>query len=463
MKKSSDSETIAALCTAPGGALNIIRISGPDALRAGNRVWQGRQPLGPDNARIMLLGKVCRIPEVKNSGEPCLAVFMPGPASYTGEDTVELHCHGGSFAPQRLLRAVFDSGVRPAEPGEFTKRAFLNGKMDLTQAEAVADLIAAKTDSAARLAEKQLSGQIGGKIRSIREELNHLLAEFESRLDFSEEDLDWMPPGQCAEKLETVIASMRKMILSAANGAILRDGVKAVIAGRPNAGKSSLLNALLGFDRAIVTEIPGTTRDTLEEFVSIRNIPVRLTDTAGLRESASDPVEKLGIRRSLDSLEDAAFIFWVLDASTAETAQESARYLLENRPKKGILLALWNKTDLDTVPEKLPEFPPEIPVLKISAATGSGLDGLTEKFAELVWKSAPDMTTTECEISARHADLLRQSLSSLEQAKEETLRESWELAAFCLREALNLTGSITGETVSPDILDEIFSRFCIGK
>ena len=462
MKKSSDHDTIAALCTAPGGALNILRISGPDALAIGKQVWKGKQIPGKSNARKMLLGKVCGQANDPASGEPCLAVFLPGPGSYTGEDTVELHCHGGAFAPRRLLQAVLNAGARSAGPGEFTKRAFLNGKMDLTQAEAVADLIASKTESAARLAERQLSGCIGAKIRTFREKLMHLLAEFESRLDFPEEDLNWEKTDLCIAELREISDAIRKMILSAENGTILRNGVQVVIAGQPNAGKSSLLNALLGFDRAIVTEIPGTTRDTLEELVSLRNIPVRLTDTAGLRESAADPVEKLGIRRSLDSLRDASCIFWVLDASTPETASESALYLMRNRPGKGTMLAVWNKTDLPTSPEHLPELP-DTPTVRISALTGDGLENLLDRFAELVWRQTPDRETTDCEVSARHAELLKTAREVLERSCEEVLQESWELAAFSLREALNSLGTITGETVSPDILDEIFSRFCIGK
>ena len=462
MKKNSDRDTIAALCTAPGGALNILRISGPDALSVGRTVWQGKNQLGKDNARKMLLGKVCRIPGDAASGEPCLAVFMPGPGSYTGEDTVELHCHGGSYAPKRLLQAVLQAGARPAGPGEFTKRAFLNGKMDLTQAEAVADLIAAKSESAARLAERQLSGKIGESIRRIRQDLTHLLAEFESRLDFAEEDLDWEPPEKCLAELQKNSEEINRMIRSAENGTILRDGVRAVIAGLPNAGKSSLLNALLGFDRAIVTDIPGTTRDTLDELVSLRDIPVRLTDTAGLRDHAEDPVEKIGISRSLDSLQTAACVFWVLDASTPEAAAEAAQHLLKHRPAKGLLIALWNKTDLPSAPKELPELP-GIASVRISARTGAGLETLLDLFAEQVWRHAPDRQESDCEVSARHAELLRNAEQLLERCREEVRQESWELAAFSLREALAALGSITGETVSPDILDEIFSRFCIGK
>ena len=462
MKKSSDRDTIAALCTAPGGALNILRISGPDALNVGTAVWHGRHELGSAPRRTMLLGKVCSRPGDPASGEPCLAVFMPGPASYTGEDTVELHCHGGAYAPRRLLGAVLAAGARSAEPGEFTKRAFLNGKMDLTQAEAVADLIAAKSDSAARLAEKQLAGRIRTEIDAFRGTVIRLLAEFESRLDFSEEDLDWEPPEKCIAELGTAAEAVRRLIRSAGRGTILRNGVSVVIAGKPNAGKSSLLNTLLGFDRAIVTEIPGTTRDTLEETVSLRDIPVRLTDTAGLREGSDDPVEKLGIRRSLDSLRDAVCIFWVLDASTAADAEEAAAHLRKNRPEKTGLIALWNKTDLPGSPSNLPDLG-DIPAIRISAKTGAGLAELLDRFAEMVWQNEPDRETADCEVSARHAELLETALSMLERATEEVRREAWELAAFSLREALTALGSITGETVSPDILDEIFSRFCIGK
>ena len=462
MNNNSDRDTIAALCTAPGGALNILRISGPDALRIGQSVWKGRNVLDHESARKMLLGKVCRGIDPA-SGEPCLAVFMPGPASYTGEDTVELHCHGGSFAPRRLLQEIFKAGARSAEPGEFTKRAFLNGKMDLTQAEAVADLIAAKTESAARLAEKQLSGRLGESIRLLRGKLTHLLAEFESRLDFSEEDLDWLPPDECLAEMQSIEDELDSLIRSAANGAVLRDGVNVVIAGRPNAGKSSLLNALLGFDRAIVTEIPGTTRDTLEEFASLRNIPVRLTDTAGLHDTVSDPVERLGIQRSLDSLKGAACIFWVLDASTPETAEESARYFLAHRPAGHTLIALWNKTDLPGSPDRLPELPEDLTAVRISAVTGNGLDILLDRFAELVWQRTPDSDSDECEVSARHAELLENARQDLVRGMTEVRAESWELAAFTVREVIDLLGKITGETVSPDILDEIFSRFCIGK
>lgn len=464
MKKKPGPDTIAALCTAPGGALAILRLSGPDALNIGRSVWRGKRQLNRASARKMLLGKAGASPDRPGSGEPCLAVFLPGPNSYTGEDTVELHSHGGNLAPRRLLDAVLCAGARSAMPGEFTRRAFLNGKMDLTQAEAVADLINAKSDRAALLAEKQLSGLLGSAVRACREPLTRLLAELEARLDFPEEELDWAAPEEYLATIANVSGSLQKMIHSAKNGVILRSGIRAVIAGRPNAGKSSLLNALLGFDRAIVTAIPGTTRDTVEEFVALRDIPVRLTDTAGLRDHASNPAEQLGIERSRDTLKSAACIFWVLDASTADSARKAAEYFLAHQTPRVPVIALWNKTDLPSTPAQLPQLPASCPALRISALTGAGLEPFLDCFAQLMWDDAPDgATVSECEVSARHAGLLSSALASLEQAAAEIGNSAWELAAFQLRNAVASLGAITGEEIIPDLLDQIFSRFCIGK
>ena len=453
-------DTIAALCTAPGGALAIIRISGPDALRIASEVWRGKQILSEKTDRVMLLGKVCGETDGQ-SGEPCLAVYMKGPRSYTGENVVELHCHGGAFAPKRLLSAVLGAGARLAEPGEFTKRAFLNGRMDLTQAEAVADLIQAKSESAARLAEKQMSGMIGAKVRAERERLLHVLSEVESRLDFPEEDLDWLPPESLNATIHETIAVLERMIRTRGNGAVLRDGVRVVIAGSPNAGKSSLLNALLGYDRAIVTATPGTTRDTLEESAAFRGIPVRLTDTAGLREHSDDPIETLGIARSRDSMRAAELIFWVMDASTPDVARAALDEMKSQCSGTRNLIAVWNKLDLNPDPAQIPP-PGDIPSVRISAMTGAGLDDLLDMFENLVWNKN-ESAENECEVSARHAELLESARDELEQAASEISQEFWELAASCLHAALAALGGVTGEEANPDMLDEIFSRFCIGK
>ncbi len=453
-------DTIAALCTAPGGALAIVRISGPEALAVASEVWKGRQSLSEGAARVMHLGKVCSR-DGGPAGEPCLAVYMKGPRSYTGEDTVELQCHGGAFAPKRLLDAVLASGARLAEPGEFTKRAFLNGRMDLTQAEAVADLINAKSESAAHLAEKQMSGLIGTAVRNERGKLLHVLAEVESRLDFPEEELDWLPAENLKEILNGCIKVIGKMIRSRKNGAILRNGMRVVIAGRPNSGKSSLLNALLGYDRAIVTPMPGTTRDTLEEFASFHGIPVRLTDTAGLREATGDPIENLGITRSRDSLRSAEIVFWVMDASSPATAGESLEYMKSQTENTANLIAVWNKMDLNPAPEQLPPLS-GIPSVRISARNGEGLETLLDVFENTVWNKS-ESSETECEVSARHAELLESAKSELEQAVGEIDSGFWELAASCLHAAITALGGVTGEDANPDMLDEIFSRFCIGK
>lgn len=457
-------DTAAALCTAPGGAVSIIRITGKNALDVAEKVWQGKNSLRKkENRRKVLLGKTV-IGE-----EPCLAFYMKGPHSYTGDDTVELQCHGGSIAPGRLLKAVLDAGARLAEGGEFTRRAFLNGKLDLTQAEAVADLISAKSDAAADLALRQLSGVLRNGISSCRETLLSILAEIESRMDFPEEDLDWKSTSFLLSQLESIRKKLEKLIASRQRGAVLREGVKLVIAGKPNSGKSSLLNLLLGYERAIVTEIAGTTRDTVEEVASFRNIPVRICDTAGVREETSDCIEKIGIERSKESIRQAEILFWVADLSDEETVKDPLGVLAESGENPSVIL-VWNKADL-LKKEALEELQKksyflksgkEIPSVYISAKNNEGVESLLDIFQQEVL-SGNEFSSSECEISLRHAERLEKALSALLAAKEVLAEEEWELAAVSLRSCSDHLGEITGETVSTDILDEIFSRFCIGK
>ncbi|MBP5183227.1 MAG: tRNA uridine-5-carboxymethylaminomethyl(34) synthesis GTPase MnmE, partial [Lentisphaeria bacterium] len=373
----SAEDTAAALCTSPVGAISIIRITGKNALDVAEKVWKGKRSLREKkNLRRVLLGKTVQ------DGEPCIAFYMKAPHSYTGDDTVELQCHGGSIAPGRLLKAVYAAGARPAEPGEFTRRAFLNGKLDLTQAEAVADLIGARSDVAADLALRQLSGRPGEEIRSCREILLSLLAEIESRMDFPEEDLDWKSVPELICDMEKV---REKLVSSRKRGAILREGVRLVIAGKPNSGKSSLLNALLGYERAIVTEIAGTTRDTLEETADFRGIPVHVSDTAGLRSGSFDRIEKMGMARSLDSIRRAEVLFWVADLADAE-ARKDPFGALEAVPENVFVILVWNKSDLFPLPEaeKRGVFATgtgrKIPYVRVSAKTGEGLDLLLDLF-----------------------------------------------------------------------------------
>ena len=411
-------DTIAALCTAPGGALAIIRISGPDALCISEKVWTGTHRLAELPPRRLSFGFA--LDEKGGRGESCMAVYMPAPASYTGENVVEIQCHGGEYAPRRMLERVLHAGARSAEPGEFTRRAFLNGKMDLTQAEAVADLIAAKNDSAGRIAERTPESLVN-EFSAIRSELSGLL-------------------------------STRRA------GMVFRDGVKLVIAGAPNVGKSSLLNRLLGYDRAIVSDIPGTTRDTLRENASIRGISVNLSDTAGLRTETSDRIEALGIERSRSAIQFAEIIFWVLDASNS--GKSEIEDMVRSVPAGAPVITIWNKIDLVDENWEPPKTP--FPSVSVSAETGKGMESLLDLFEKNVWENA-EHTEPECAVSTRHAKLLEQAADSLNLTEREVQNDNYELAAANLRSALEAVAGITGEAVVPDILEDIFSRFCIGK
>ena len=475
-----ENDTIAAICTGTGGAVSIIRVSGPRALDTVRAVWRGRRMPGPDLPRVMLYGRIMSESGAEpGTGEPSLAVYMPGPHSFTGEDVAEIHCHGGSFAARRALRLVLQAGARLAQNGEFTRRAFLNGKIDLTQAEGVLDLINAGSERAGLLAERQLNGAVGSLVREIRTEVVHLLSECESRLDFSEEDLDWMPPDALCEQIGSLRKQAADLASTARTGMLIRDGVSLVIAGPPNAGKSSLLNRMLGYDRAIVTPIPGTTRDTLEESVSIGGIPFRVTDTAGLRESGeADPVEAIGMERSQQSLGTADIVLWLLDASVPA---ESFLALFESMRRaesvaRGKFIPCWNKMDEASMsPEELDlayaaktdsaSATAKKPVFAhISARNGDGLDALFRLLEETAWDGLPASAQSGAAIvSERHASLLEQAADHLDAARECVQAESWELAGSSLRTAAELIGCITGETATPDVLDEIFSRFCIGK
>ncbi len=442
-------DTICAICTGTGGAISIIRISGADALTVGRNIWQGHSELNPANRRRMLYGT--------SQGDPALAVYMPLPHSYTGDDVVEIHCHGGALAARRVLAAAVNAGARLAEPGEFTFRAFVNDKLDLVQAEAVGDIINAHSQMALNLAERQIAGRLSTKISSLRDELVHLLAETESRLDFGDDNLDWLPPAEVTAQLSAILSGCRTLVDTFSTGMILREGIRVVLAGRPNAGKSSLLNLLLGRDRAIVSQIPGTTRDTIEESANLRNIPVRLTDTAGIRQ-ADDYLEKLGIDRSRDTIESAQIIIWLLDASEANPDAEIREMNTACRNLDRVI-AVWNKTDL--VPDR-PLAHLELPTAAISVTENTGIDRLLDIFEKMVWGRA-HAEEPEVAVNARHQALLNEAIAALPEAMELIEAGQWELAATAMRQTVSALGGITGETVDPDILENIFSKFCIGK
>ena len=438
-------DNIAAPATGIGGAISIIRISGPDALAVGRRVWHGRAELGEANCRRMLLGRI--------GPDSALAVYMKGPASYTGDDVVELHCHGGPAAADNALKAAFEAGCRLAEPGEFTFRAFANGRLDLVQAEAVADLIRAGSDLAFRVAGRQLEGTLSRRLNHLHDELTALRAECESHLDFPDDELEW--DESVPERLAAAARETEELLATRELGATLRDGIHVVIAGRPNAGKSSLLNLLLGVERAIVTEIPGTTRDTVEADTVLRGLPVHLTDTAGLRES-SDPIEQLGVERSRRSIAAAEITFWLLDAAGEDPGEEVEEMIRQAPPGR---IAVWNKIDL--VPDReLPEV--SGPTVRISVKEARNIDTLLDAFAQLAVHT-PRPEAPEVAVNARAAELLEEAEGKIREASERFRAEEYELAGPALRDAAAAIGAITGRTTEPDILDHIFSRFCIGK
>ena len=452
----NEDDTIAAICSGVGGAVTIIRISGKESLNIGNKIWKSRKSLSFKNKRKMSFGKI--LPDDKGIGEHALAVYMPEPSSYTGEDVVEIHAHGGSFNAKRLLNELVLVGARLAGPGEFTFRAFMNGKLDLTQAEAVSDIITANSDMALHLAERQMDGILGRKIRSIRDRLIDILVECESRVDFPEEELDFVPVKKQVEVLNQLKNEVQKLYNTRSEGAVLRDGIRVVIAGRPNAGKSSLLNHLLGYDRAITTEIPGTTRDTLEEFANIRGIPVKLIDTAGLRKS-DDQIEAIGIQRTISSLKRSEVTIWILDASSDDLEKEIREMHKHIRSLKNVI-TVWNKTDLYPNPDELLEF--TLPTARISLKNKSGIEKFLNIFEKIVWEH-PHMNEPEIAVSVRHAELLAQVLELFPDIITTLTDNDWELAAVSLKCIASFLAEIIGEEANLDIYETIFSKFCIGK
>ncbi|MBR90803.1 MAG: tRNA uridine-5-carboxymethylaminomethyl(34) synthesis GTPase MnmE, partial [Verrucomicrobiales bacterium] len=388
----------------------------------------------------------------RNIDEVLLAVLR-APRTFTREDTIEITCHGGLLAAQSVLKAVLAAGARSAEPGEFTRRAFLNGRIDLAQAEAVSDLIHARTDLALAAANEQLAGRLSQRIHQLRDNLIQTLAHVEAHIDFPDEDIAPDTLAQLLARLEAVLTNIDELLATADEGRVLRQGIRAAIIGRPNAGKSSLLNQLLGHDRAIVTSAPGTTRDTIEETANIRGIPVVFIDTAGLRHS-TDPIEAEGIRRSHQSIAQAELILHVLDASEP-MSKDDQQQIDNNQGKQQILIA--NKADL---PSQLNH----LDVIKTSCLDGTGIEPLKDAIRAAAWAGDIHADMLPAMINARHQDALRRAREALTRGLE-ALRDgqTLELPAMDLRIAANATGEVVGKTSTEDLLDAIFSQFCIGK
>ena len=439
-----EADTIAALATPVGaGAIAVVRISGPQAVTCVEKVFRGRTKL-----RDTAPGRVLRgtIADGDAAVDEVLVTVFRGPRSYTGEDVVEISGHGGAVVARSVLRAVLEAGAQPAPPGEFTRRSFLNGKMDLTQAEAVMDLISARGDAAARAAVAQLEGRLGREIEAAREALLMTLAHLEAFIDFPEEGIDPESGAVLAGRIDDLLARVERLLSTADEGRMLREGVRLVIHGEPNVGKSSLLNLLLGYDRAMVSDIPGTTRDTIEENLTLRGIPFRIVDTAGLRES-DDPLEQEGMRRTRLHVAQADVAVRVVDSAAAEA----------NSSSKDEILVI-NKIDL------LAEVPRVSGAVAMCCLDGRGLEELVEAVVGRVDLASLDRTAESVAVNERHRRCLVAARDDLEQAKLSLQRgDAPELTAVELRSALAALGEITGAGDAEEVLDRIFSSFCIGK
>lgn len=443
--------TIAALATPPGtGALALIRISGREAVAVAERCFVGRRP-GSWVPRMQHFGRV-RSREGQCIDEVLLTYF-PGPASHTGEDVVEICCHGGVLLTRRILDALFSAGAEPAQPGEFSQRAFLNGKIDLTQAEAVMDLISARTDLALKAANEQLQGRIGEEIGRLRRDLIALLAHVEAYIDFPEEDIEPASKSEMLGALREIASGIGALLATADQGRILREGIRTVICGAPNAGKSSLLNRLLGYERAIVNAEAGTTRDTLEEIVNLKGIPLRLIDTAGIRET-SQSVEKEGIERTRRQIENAELVIQVADTSRPKSDVPE----IDSVPSQRMIRVL-NKSDLPGHPdwENSDGF-------RLSCLSPESLEAFRDFLFDQITERSPISQEHLCAINARHQHWLQRALGELETGMRMLEQgESPEFIATDLRAGLDSLGEIVGKTDIEEILGEIFSRFCIGK
>ena len=454
-------DTIAAIATAPGIAgIGIIRLSGPEAPAILHRLFVPKRPGNDFPSHKLVYGTIIA-PEGHILDE-ALAVHMHAPHTYTREDVVEFHCHGSHITLQQILRHALNLGARPADPGEFTKRAFLAGRIDLTRAEAVLDLLQAQTEKSARLAASQLQGALHDAVEAIRRELITILAVLEVAIDFPD-DIELFDAVVVSTGFRsTVIVPLQQLIAQAETGRLLREGLSVVLIGRPNVGKSSLLNALLREERALVTPVPGTTRDTIEESIAIRGIPIHLVDTAGLR-AHQDPIEALGIARAQRKMDAADLVLFLVDGQAGVTELDRDLYAaVRERPH----LVVVNKLDIAgaEVLRQCAALGQE--VVMVSARTGQGLEALQDRVAELaVGKEGGALEETlSCAPNVRHRAVLDKALAACQQCEQGMLAGATvDLIAVDVQSALDHLGDIVGVTTPDDVLDEVFSRFCIGK
>jgi tRNA modification GTPase len=456
-------DTISAIATAIGeGGIGIIRISGEKALEIAAKIFRPQSGKSPEeiSSHQAVYGMITA--EDGMIIDEAICLIMRAPHSYTVEDVVELQCHGGTMPLRQALELTYRAGARPAEPGEFTKRAFLNGRLDLTQAQAVMDVITSKTEASLRMAESHLAGKFSKKIDAMRHDILAMIAHLEASIDFPEDDIDDVVTEEVRSRIEIIRSQISGLLATAKTGKILRDGLETAIIGKPNVGKSSLLNALLQETRAIVTNVPGTTRDSIEEYANIGGIPLRIIDTAGIRDT-DDFVEKLGVDKARAYIEHASLVLVLFDFSR-EISSEDEDIIKLVKDKEALILI--NKTDLKgylsvaKIREKLPLHK----FIEISTVEETGLDQLRTAITDMVYSDQVQQGESAFVNNAREANILHVADTHLKEALMTIEHEmSADFVVIDLRSAWEKLGEITGDTVGEDIIDEIFSQFCIGK
>jgi tRNA modification GTPase len=456
-------DTISAVITALGeGAVGIVRISGADALATAEKIFKSRsgKKLSEYQHHTLVYGHVTDADGTMV--DEVLCVYMQAPHSYTAEDVVEIQSHGGIQSLKKILALTYQNGARPAEAGEFTKRAFLNGRIDLTQAEAVMDIIRSRSEASLKLAVRQQNGQLAQELRKLRSKMLDVVINLEAVIDYPEEDIEDVTFDTVAGSIANTAAGIENLLAHAHTGKILREGLRTAIVGRPNVGKSSLLNALLKEERAIVSEYAGTTRDVIEEQLLLDGVPLVLADTAGIRKT-EDYVEQIGVEKSRRLLQDAELVICVVDGSEGLTAEDEE--ILQAASEKPCVIIV-NKSDLeiDTTLQQLQERFGIDKVMPLSARTNEGIDRFAAWLKNYVYGSEGTLSDGVYVQNARHEELLRQALQSLQDAQRAAQeRLPYDCIVIDVRNAIDLLGEITGDTVQDEIINEIFARFCIGK
>lgn len=455
-------DTIAAISTPPGeGAISIVRMSGEEAVSIAQKVFSGKD-LTQAKSHTINYGHIVD-PKTHEEIDEVMVSLMIAPKTFTREDVVEINCHGGIVATNRILQLLLVNGARLAEPGEFTKRAFLHGRIDLTQAESVMDLIRAKTDRSMKIALNQLDGNLSHLIDSLRKDILDVLAQVEVNIDYPEyDDVEEMTTKLLKEKAIEIKQRIEQLLKTASQGKIMREGLATALVGRPNVGKSSLLNHLLHEDKAIVTDVAGTTRDVIEEYVNVSGVPLKLIDTAGIRET-DDKVEKIGVERSKKAIEQSDLVLLVLNAAESLTKEDLELIRLTNDKKRIIIL---NKTDLEEKLDRkeLAKISENAPVYATSILKNEGVEALEEAISKLFFNGIENSQSTVMVTNARHIALLKKAQNSLDSVLEGiSSGMPVDLVQIDMTEAWNLLGEITGESYEDELLDQLFSQFCLGK